>query len=175
MDTVTFKGNVMHLEGTQPAVGGKAPDFTLTANDMSPRSLKDYAGKVLVLVCVPSLDTPVCDMEVRRFNTEAAALSDKVRIVAVSRDLPFAQARWCGAAGVTAVEALSDYRAGAFGKAYGICWPARSLWSPPTAPWLTASLWAKLPTSLTTPPLWKRSKSWPSSYKLPKSQNAFPN
>ena len=69
MDTVTFKGNVMHLEGTQPAVGGKAPDFTLTANDMSPRSLKDYAGKVLVLVCVPSLDTPVCDMEVRRFNT----------------------------------------------------------------------------------------------------------
>ncbi|MFT3958562.1 MAG: thiol peroxidase [Desulfovibrio sp.] len=120
MDTVTFKGNVMHLEGTQPAVGGKAPDFTLTANDMSPRSLKDYAGKVLVLVCVPSLDTPVCDMEVRRFNTEAAALSDKVRIVAVSRDLPFAQARWCGAAGVTAVEALSDYRTGAFGKTYGI-------------------------------------------------------
>ena len=120
MDTVTFKGNVMHLEGAQPAVGGKAPNFTLTANDMSPRSLKDYAGKVLVLVCVPSLDTPVCDMEVRRFNTEAAAQSDKLRIVAVSRDLPFAQARWCGAAGVTAVETLSDYRAGAFGKAYGI-------------------------------------------------------
>lgn len=120
MDTVTFKGNVMHLEGTQPAVGGKAPDFTLTANDMSPRSLKDYAGKVLVLVCVPSLDTPTCDMEVRRFNTEAAAQSDKVRIVAVSRDLPFAQARWCGAAGVTAVETLSDYRTAAFAKTYGI-------------------------------------------------------
>ena len=120
MDTVTFKGNVMHLEGSQPAFGGKAPDFTLTANDMSPRSLKDYAGKVLVLVCVPSLDTPVCDMEVRRFNTEAAAQSDKVRIVAVSRDLPFAQARWCGAAGVTAVETLSDYRTASFAKAYGI-------------------------------------------------------
>ena len=120
MDTVTFKGNVMHLEGSQPTVGGKAPDFTLTANDMSPRSLKDYAGKVLVLVCVPSLDTPVCDMEVRRFNTEAAAQSDKVRIVAVSRDLPFAQARWCGAAGVTAVETLSDYRTASFAKAYGI-------------------------------------------------------
>ena len=120
MDTVTFKGNVMHLEGTQPAVGSKAPDFTLTANDMIPRRLKVDAGKVLVLVCVPSLDTPVCDMEVRRFNTEAAALADKVRIVAVSRDLPFAQARWCGAAGVTAVEALSDYRAGACGKAGGI-------------------------------------------------------
>lgn len=120
MDTVTFKGNVMHLEGSQPAVGSKAPDFTLTANDMSPRSLKDYAGKVLVLVCVPSLDTPVCDMEVRRFNTEAAAQSDKVRIVAVSRDLPFAQARWCGAAGVTAVETLSDYRTASFAKTYGI-------------------------------------------------------
>ena len=120
MDTVTFKGNVMHLEGKQPAAGGKAPDFTLTANDVSPRSLKDYAGKALVLVCVPSLDTPVCDMEVRRFNKEAAALSEKVRIVAVSRDLPFAQARWCGAAGVTAVETLSDYRNGSFGKAYGI-------------------------------------------------------
>ena len=120
MDTVTFKGNVMHLEGSQPAVGGKAPEFTLTANDMSPRSLKDYAGKVLVLVCVPSLDTPVCDMEVRRFNTEAAAQSDKVRIVAVSRDLPFAQARWCGAAGVTAVETLSDYRTASFAKTYGI-------------------------------------------------------
>ena len=120
MDTVTFKGNVMHLEGSQPAVGGKAPDITLTANDISPRSLKDYAGKVLVLVCVPSLDTPVCDMEVRRFNTEAAAQSDKVRIVAVSRDLPFAQARWCGAAGVTAVETLSDYRTASFAKTYGI-------------------------------------------------------
>ena len=120
MDTVTFKGNVMHLEGSQPAVGGKAPDFALTANDMSPRSLKDYAGKVLVLVCVPSLDTPVCDMEVRRFNTEAAAQSDKVRIVAVSRDLPFAQARWCGAAGVQSVETLSDYKERSFGKDYGL-------------------------------------------------------
>ena len=120
MDTVTFKGNVMQLEGSQPAVGGKTPDFALTANDMSPRSLNDYAGKVLVLVCVPSLDTPVCDMEVRRFNTEAAAQSDKVRIVAVSRDLPFAQARWCGAAGVTAVETLSDYRTASFAKTYGI-------------------------------------------------------
>ena len=75
---------------------------------------------MLVLVCVPSLDTPVCDMEVRRFNTEAAAQSDKVRIVAVSRDLPFAQARWCGAAGVTAVETLSDYRTASFAKTYGI-------------------------------------------------------
>ena len=71
-------------------------------------------------MCVPSLDTPVCDMEVRRFNTEAAGLSDKVVIAAVSRDLPFAQARWCGAAGVKAVVTLSDYRDGAFGKAWGV-------------------------------------------------------
>ena len=100
MNTVTFKGTPLHLVGSQPAVGQKAPDFTLAANDMSPRSLKDYDGKVLVLLSVPSLDTPVCDMEVRRFNKEAAALSDKVCIVAISCDLPFAQARWCGAAGV---------------------------------------------------------------------------
>lgn len=120
MDTVTFQGKPLHLEGKQPAEGQKAPDFTVAANDLSPRGLKDYAGKVLVLVSVPSLDTPVCDMEVRRFNTEAAKLSDKVRIVAVSCDLPFAQARWCGAAGVKAVETLSDYKDTEFGKNYGV-------------------------------------------------------
>lgn len=120
METVTFQGNIMHLEGSLPQVGAPAPAFSLTATDLSLRTLADYAGKTLVLVCVPSLDTPVCDMEVRRFNKEAAALSDSVRIVAVSRDLPFAQARWCGAAGATAVEALSDYRSGAFGRGYGI-------------------------------------------------------
>lgn len=120
MNTVTFQGNTLHLEGNLPAVGQKAPDFALAANDLSPRSLKNYAGKVLVLVCVPSLDTPVCDMEVRRFNKEAAALSDKVKIVAASCDLPFAQARWCGAAGVTAVESASDYKDVSLGKNYGV-------------------------------------------------------
>lgn len=120
MNTVTFQGNPLHLEGSLPVVGEKAPDFVLAANDLSPRSLKDYAGKVLVLVCVPSLDTPVCDMEVRRFNTEAAALSDKVKIVAASCDLPFAQARWCGAAGVTAVESASDYKDVSLGRSYGV-------------------------------------------------------
>ena len=120
MNTVTFAGNTLHLEGSLPVVGQKAPDFTVVANDLSPRALKDYAGKSLVLVSVPSLDTPVCDMEVRRFNKEAAALSDKVKIVAVSCDLPFAQARWCGAAGVTAVESLSDHKDAAFGKNYGV-------------------------------------------------------
>ena len=120
MNTVTFQGNPLHLEGSLPVVGEKAPDFVLAANDLSPRSLKDYAGKVLVLVCVPSLDTPVCDMEVRRFNTEAASLSDKVKIVAASCDLPFAQARWCGAAGVAAVESASDYKDVSLGRSCGV-------------------------------------------------------
>ncbi len=120
MNTVTFKGAPLHLVGQVSAVGQKAPDFALVANDLSPRSLKDYAGKVLVLLCVPSLDTPVCDMEVRRFNSEAAQLSDKVQILAVSCDLPFAQARWCGAAGVAAVQSLSDYKEAQFGKDYGV-------------------------------------------------------
>lgn len=120
MNTVTFAGNTLHLEGSLPVVGQKAPDFTALTKDLNARSLKDYDGRILVLVSVPSLDTPVCDMEVRRFNKEAAALSDTVRIVAISCDLPFAQARWCGAANVTAVESLSDHRDVAFGKNYGV-------------------------------------------------------
>ena len=119
-DTVTFACSTLHLEGTLPVTGSKAPEFTLADNELKPRTLADFAGKILVLASVPSLDTPVCDMEVRRFNKEAAALSSKVAIVAVSRDLPFAQARWCGAAGVKAVTTLSDYRDGAFGRAYGL-------------------------------------------------------
>ena len=120
MSTITFQGSPLHLEGSFPTVGQKAPAFTLLNNDLSPCTLQDFAGKVLVLVAVPSLDTGVCDMEVRRFNKEAASLSDKVCIAAVSCDLPFAQARWCGAAGVTAVKSLSDHYSAAFGKDYGI-------------------------------------------------------
>ena len=84
------------------------------------RTLADYKGKVLVISVVPSLDTPVCDMQTRRFNTEAAKLSDNVRILTISCDLPFAQTRWCGAAGVDAVETLSDHRDLSFGTAYGV-------------------------------------------------------
>ena len=120
MNTVTFMGNPLHLEGNLPVVGQKAPEFTVCNNGLEPRSLKDYAGKIVVLVSVPSLDTPVCDMEVRRFNKEAAALSDKVQILALSCDLPFAQARWCGAAGVRAVETLSDHKGTDFGLKYGV-------------------------------------------------------
>lgn len=120
MATVTFQGNVLHLEGEMPKPGQKAPDFSLTANDLSRKTLADFAGKTLVLATVPSLDTPVCDLEMRYFNEEAGKLSDKCRIAAVSCDLPFAQARWCGANNVKHVEALSDYYDNSFGKAYGV-------------------------------------------------------
>ncbi len=120
MNTVTMHGTPLELEGTLVHEGQKAPDFTLLDNGLNPRMLKDYAGKVLIIATVPSLDTGVCDTEVRRFNKEAAALSDDVRILAVSCDLPFAQARWCGAAGIKAVETLSDHRDVAFGKSYGV-------------------------------------------------------
>ncbi|MDD2966932.1 MAG: thiol peroxidase [Desulfovibrionaceae bacterium] len=127
MKTVTMQGNALELEGCLPQVGAPAPDFTLANNALQPVTLADFAGKVLVLVVVPSLDTPVCDMEVRRFNKEAAACGDMVRIAAVSCDLPFAQARWCGAAGVQAVSSLSDYKTVEFGRAYGVLLPALRL------------------------------------------------
>jgi len=120
MNTITMKGNELHLEGSTPKVGQKAPDFNVSANDLSPRTLGDYKDKVLILVAIPSLDTGVCDTEVRRFNKEAEALSKDISILTISCDLPFAQARWCGAAGVKAVESLSDHKDVSFGKNYGI-------------------------------------------------------
>jgi len=90
------------------------------ANDLAEASLKDFAGKVLILCSVPSLDTPTCDLETRRFNQEAAALGPDIQILTVSMDLPFAQKRWCGAAGVTAVKTLSDHREASFGLNYGV-------------------------------------------------------
>ena len=120
MNTVTFKGNVLHLEGEMPALNSKIKDFSLLANDLSAKTQKDDEGKVLVIVAVPSLDTGGCDMEVRKFNEKAASLSNDVRIVAVSLDLPFAQGRWCGAAGVKNVETLSDHYNAEFGLTYGI-------------------------------------------------------
>lgn len=115
----TFQGNPLTLIGPEVKVGDAAPDFALTANDLSPATLADYAGKVVVIAAVPSLDTPVCDMETRRFNSEAAALGDDVVILAVSMDLPFAQARWCGAANVEAVKTLSDHKDASFGENWG--------------------------------------------------------
>ena len=117
---ITFKGNPFTLLGNPVKVGDKAPDFKLLANNLSPRSLADYKGKVLVFSVVPSLDTGVCDLQTRRFNNEAAGLGEHVQILTVSCDLPFAQARWCGAAGATQLETLSDHYDLSFGLAYGV-------------------------------------------------------
>jgi len=117
---VTIHGNPLTLVGNPVKEGDKAPDFTVLDNDLNPVNLSAYKGKVCIISSVPSLDTPVCDMETRRFNTEAGKLSDDVVILTVSMDLPFAQKRWCGAAGVTKVKTLSDHRDASFGNAYGV-------------------------------------------------------
>ncbi len=116
--TVNMKGAPMALEGAAVEAGAAAPAFTLTGNDLKPVGLADTAGVRIVSV-VPSLDTPVCDAQTRRFNEEAAGLGG-VTVLTVSRDLPFAQARWCGAAGVDKVTTLSDYRDGSFGRGWGV-------------------------------------------------------
>ena len=116
---VTFKGASLTLIGPELHAGDRAPDFKLLGNDLSEVSLSSFAGKVLVISCVPSLDTPVCDAQTRRFNQEAAGLGPDVLVLTVSMDLPFAQKRWCGAAGVDNVVTLSDHREAAFGRAYG--------------------------------------------------------
>jgi len=100
-------------------VGDKAPDFTLTANDWRPVTLSDSAGKVRLISVVPSLETGICDAQTRRFNEEASALGDQVVVLTVSADLPMAQKRWCGAAGVERVQTLSDHYSMSFGNAYG--------------------------------------------------------
>lgn len=115
----TFQGNPLTLVGPELKVGGKSPDFTLLANDLSAVNFRDSAGKVRLISVVPSIDTPVCDLQTRRFNQEASSLGDGVVILTVSMDLPFAQKRWCGAAGVDRVIMLSDHRDASFGMAYG--------------------------------------------------------
>lgn len=120
MVQTTFKHNPVTLLGNEVKVGDKAPDFTVLANDLSPVSLKDSEGKVRLFSVVPSLDTGVCDAQTRRFNEAAAELGDNVVIYTVSMDLPFAQKRWCGAAGIDAVQTVSDHREGSFGQAYGV-------------------------------------------------------
>ena len=117
---VTLKGNPFTLVGPELKVGDAAPDFAVTANDLSPVKLTDFKGKVCVISSVPSLDTPVCDTSTRRFNEEATGLGPDVVVLTISMDLPFAQARWCGAAGVKNVQTLSDYKDASFGLAYGL-------------------------------------------------------
>lgn len=119
-DIITFGGKPMTLLGNPVSIGETAPNFTVLANDLSQKSLTDYQGKALVLSVVPSLDTGVCDLQTRFFNEDASALGDSVRILTLSCDLPFAQKRWCGQAGVTRVETLSDHYDLSFGMAYGL-------------------------------------------------------
>lgn len=117
---VTMKGGPVILLGDEVKVGQPAPDVELVANDLSTVRLSSFRGKVCVLCSVPSLDTPVCDMETRKFNEKVGEMGADVKVLAISTDLPFAQKRWCGAAGVTCVQALSDHRDAAFGTAYGV-------------------------------------------------------
>lgn len=117
---ITFKGNPFTLLGPELKTGDKAPDFLLIDNSLKPVTLADFTGKTKIICTVPSLDTPVCDTEIRRFNQEAAQLSDTVVVLTVSLDLPFAQKRWCGAAGIEQVITLSDYQEHSFGLAYGV-------------------------------------------------------
>ncbi|MGC8729159.1 MAG: thiol peroxidase, partial [Elusimicrobiales bacterium] len=119
--TVTLQGREMTLIGDEIKIGDKAPDFKVTSNDMTPmKFLRTYKGKVVLISSVPSLDTPVCDLETRRFNDEALKLSSDVEIITISMDLPFAQKRWCGQNGVTRVKTYSDYMKAEFGKSYGV-------------------------------------------------------
>ncbi|MHC5180981.1 MAG: thiol peroxidase [Planctomycetota bacterium] len=117
---ITFQGNPLTLVGDAVSVGQTAPDFTVAANDLSPYALSDDKGKVIVVSVVPSLDTPVCDTQTRKFNEAAADLGDDVVVLTVSMDLPFAQSRWCGAAGVDQVKTVSDYKEADFGRKYGL-------------------------------------------------------
>lgn len=114
---IKFMGNTMTLEGNEIKVGDTAPDFTAIDNNMNPVSLKDTKG-VRILSVVPSLDTPVCDLETKTFNSKASEIAN-LTIYTISMDLPFAQARWCGANGVTNVITLSDFKDRLVGKNYG--------------------------------------------------------
>ena len=113
----TLKGNPFHLQGNALAAGSAAPGFTLVGNDLSAVTLDDTSG-VRIINAVPSLDTPICDLQMKRFNEEAANL-DGVSVYCVSCDLPFAQSRWCGEFDAANVTTLSDYKDGNFGAAWG--------------------------------------------------------
>ena len=119
MAKVTLKQNPFNTIGELPSVGQNAIDFTLVSTDLQEKTLNDYKGKKVVLNIFPSVDTPTCAMSVREFNKKASELENTV-VLCVSRDLPFAAARFCGAEGIENVEMLSDFRQGEFGKNYGV-------------------------------------------------------
>ena len=122
-ETVTLKGKSFTLKGPLIKEGQIAPDCELIGGDLKPVRLASFKGKALVLLSVPSLDTPVCSKEARRFNLEMEKLKESLNVVCVSMDLPFAQSRWCAAEGIKNVTALSDYKSREFGEKYGVMIP----------------------------------------------------
>lgn len=119
MASITLKGNEIHTIGTLPKVNTQAPDFSLIASDLSVKKLSDFAGKNIILNIFPSIDTGTCATSVRTFNKKTSALKNTV-VLCISRDLPFAQSRFCGAEGIENVVLLSDFATGDFGKNYGL-------------------------------------------------------
>ncbi|EAT15392.1 thiol peroxidase [Desulfuromonas acetoxidans] len=117
---ITFKGNPVTLVGPDITVGDNAPDFKVVDNGLQPVTLDSAKGKVQLIAVVPSIDTGVCDTMTRKFNQDAADLPDSVAVYTISVDLPFAQGRWCGNAGIERVKTLSDYQDRSFGLAYGL-------------------------------------------------------
>lgn len=119
MANITLGGNPIETIGNLPNTGEKAPDFKLTATDLSDKSLNDFNGSRVILNVFPSVDTGVCAQSVRTFNEKASAL-ENTKVLCVSKDLPFAMGRFCGAEGLENVVSLSDYKTGDFGKTYGL-------------------------------------------------------
>jgi thiol peroxidase len=117
---ITFMGNPLTLLGPEIKTGDKAPGFRVVDTELKPATLADFKGKIKIISAVPSLDTPVCDTETRRFNLEAAGLPENVAVLTISMDLPFAQKRWCGTAGVDKVKTFSDYQDRSFAQSYGV-------------------------------------------------------
>ncbi len=117
---ITMKGNPLTLVGNEVKVGEVAPDFVVLDNNLSPIKFSSSRSKICIMTSVPSLDTPVCDVETRRFNEEVSKLGDQIWVLTISMDLPFAQKRWCAVAGVTRVQTLSDHRDASFGTHYGV-------------------------------------------------------
>lgn len=117
---ITLHGNAVEISGSEVIEGSSCPDFILSNSELKDVQLKDYAGKVVVISVIPSIDTPTCQLQTKRFNQEASGLSNEVEIITVSRDLPFALKRWCGAEGVDRVTCLSDYKYRTFGQAFGV-------------------------------------------------------
>lgn len=119
MANITLKGNSIHTSGDLPALGSKAKDFSLVKTDLSIATLANYKGSRLILNIFPSIDTGTCATSVRKFNQEASALPN-TKVLCISRDLPFAHARFCGAEGIENIDTLSDFLDGSFSKSYGL-------------------------------------------------------